>query len=95
MHIDRDNTKAYFWLLQEQQEAIEKAFGETLEWNELPGNKRSRISLTKVDTDPLDENGWPQQYKWFTATLERFNDVFRPRIQALSAADWIPEGDAP
>ena len=93
--IDYDNVEAYFYLLQEQQAAIEKAFGEPLEWNELPGNKRSRISLTKVDTDPLDENDWPHQYEWFTAKLERFNQVFRPRIQALNAADWMAVDDDP
>ena len=93
--IDRDDTKAHFYLLQEQQEAIEKAFGEVLEWNELPGNKRSRISLTKVDTDPLDENDWPHQYEWFTTQLEVFDAVFRERIRGLDPADWIPEKGAP
>ena len=93
--IDYDNVEAYFYLLQEQQAAIEKAFGEPLEWNELPGNKRSRISLTKVDTDPLDENDWPHQYEWFTTQLEVFDTVFRERIRGLDAADWIPEKEDP
>ncbi|MXZ01211.1 DUF4268 domain-containing protein [Candidatus Poribacteria bacterium] len=93
--IDYDNVEAYFYLLQKQQEAIEKAFGETLEWSELPGNKRSRISLTKVDTDPLDENDWPQQYEWFTAKLEVFDTVFRERIRGLDADDWVAVDDAP
>ena len=93
--IDYDNVEAYFYLLQEQQEVIEKAFGETLEWNELPGNKRSRISLTKVDTDPSDENDWPHQYEWFTTQLEVFDAVFRERIRGLDPADWIPEKGAP
>ena len=89
--VDGDNAEAYFWLLQEQQVAIEKAFGETLEWNELPGNKRSRISLTKVDTDPLDEGDWTNQFEWFRVKLERFDKVFRPIIKNLNADDWIPE----
>ena len=93
--IDYDNVEEYFYLLQEHQAAIEKAFGEPLEWNELPGNKRSRISLTKVNTDPLDENDWPHQYEWFTIQLEVFDTVFRERIRELDAADWIPEEDAP
>ena len=93
--IDYDNVEAYFYLLQEQQAAIEKAFGEPLEWDELPGNKRSRISLTKVDTDPLDENDWLHQYEWFTTQLEVFDEVFRERIRGLNAADWIPEEDDP
>ena len=84
-------------MLQEQQAVIEieKAFDEPLEWNELPGNKRSRISLTKVDTDPLDENDWLHQYEWFTTQLEVFDTVFRERIRGLDAADWIPEEDDP
>lgn len=86
-----DNAEAHFRLLQEQQEEIHKEFGETLEWNELQGYQSCRISLYKEDTDPLDEKDWLQQYEWFTAKLERFNHIFRPRIQALNAADWVPE----
>ena len=93
--IDYDNVEAYFYLLQDQQAAIEKVFGETLEWDELPGNKRSRISLTKVNTDPLDEKDWPHQYEWFTTQLEVFDTVFRERIRGLDAADWISEEDDP
>lgn len=62
-----------------------------LEWIELPGSSTKRICLAKVDTDPLDENDWPHQYEWFTAKLEKFDRVFRPRIRILDAADWIPE----
>ena len=89
-----DNATAYFHLLEEQKEEIHNKFNEfdeTLEWNELPENKSSRICLSKVDTDPLDENDWPDQYEWLTTKLELFNKVFRPRIRALDAADWIPE----
>ena len=89
--LDYDNAEAHFYLLQEQQAAIEKVFGEPLEWDELPGNKRCRISLTKVDTDPLDENDWTHQCEWFTTHLKLFNEVFRSRISALNAEDWIPE----
>ena len=95
LYVAGESADAYFHLLQEQQDEIHKAFGETLQWNELPGNKRSRIGLTKVDTDPLDESDWPQQFEWFTTKLERFNDVFRERIRGLDAADWIPADDAP
>ena len=78
-------------MLEAQQEEIHSEFGETLEWYELPENERSRVCLDKGDTDPLEESDWLQQYEWFTVKLERFNHVFRPRIQALNAADWIPE----
>ena len=80
-----DNAEAHFRLLEEQQEEIHNEFGETLEWHELPENERSRISLSKADTDPLDENHWPQQYEWLTAKLERFDQVFGPRVKALNS----------
>ena len=90
LYMAGDFSKAHYYLLKEQQEEIHNEFGETLEWHELPENERSRISLSKADTNPLDENNWPQQYKWFTAKLERFDHVFRPRIRSLNAEDWIP-----
>ena len=91
LYMRGNDAKAHFHLLEEQQEEIHNEFGEMLEWYEMPENESSRICLNKGDTDPLDENDWPQQYEWFTAQLERFDHVFRPRIQALNAADWIPE----
>lgn len=93
LYMAGDSSKAHYHLLKEQQEEIHNEFGETLEWNELPTGERSRISLSKQDTDPLDENDWPQQYEWITTQLERFNQVFRPRITVLNAAEWIPEND--
>ena len=93
LYMAGDFAKAHYHLLKEQQEEIHTEFGETLEWHELPENERSRISLSKTDTDPLDENDWRHQYKWFTAKLERFDEVFRPRIRGLDPADWIPEDD--
>ncbi len=93
LYMNGNDAKAYFHLLKEQQEEIHKEFSETLEWNELPQYKSCRICLNKGDTDPLDENDWRQQYEWFTAKLELFNSVFRSRIQALDAADWIAEDD--
>ena len=91
--LDGNNAEAYFRLLIQQKQEIHNAFGEPLEWNDLPGRNRNRICLTKVDTDPLDENDWKHQYEWFRANLERFDQVFRPRIRSLDAADWIPEED--
>ena len=90
LYMAGDFSKAHYHLLKEQQKEIHDEFGEPLEWNELPTSERSRISLSKQDTDPLDENNWPQQYKWFTAKLERFDHVFRPHIRSLIAEDWIP-----
>ena len=93
LYVQGDNAEAHYHLLEKQQEEIHNEFGETLEWNELPGSKSSRICLNKVNTDSLDENDWFHQYEWFRAKLERFDQVFRPIIRTLDAADYIPEND--
>lgn len=90
-----DFAKAHYNLLKKQQAKNHKDFGETLEWHEMPDNERSRISLSKTDTDSLDESDRLHQYKWLTAKMELFHKVFRDRIQGLNPADWIPEDDAP
>ena len=93
LYMKGDNAKAHYHLLKEQQEEIHNEFGETLGWSELPMVERSCIYLSKQYTDLLDENDWPHQYEWLTTQLERFDRAFRPRINALNAADWIPEDD--
>lgn len=89
--MEGNDAEAHFHLLKKQQEEIHNELGEMLEWYELPDSGSSRICLNKGDTNPLDENDWLRQYEWFTAKLERFNQVFRPHIQALNAADYIQE----
>jgi len=49
------------------------------------------ISLHKGDTDPGDEADWPNQHKWLACKLEKFDQVFCPRIRELNADDWQPE----
>ena len=87
LYMAGDSAKPHYYELEEQQEKIHKEFGETLEWNEAPEDERSQISLSKQNTDPSDENDWQHQYEWFTTRLERFNQVFQPRIKKLN-----PEG---
>ena len=47
LRMKKKNAIAHFYLLKEQQEKIEKEFGEPLEWNELPDTESSRISYVK------------------------------------------------
>ena len=93
LYTKEPNATAYFHLLKEQQEKVERAFGEPLEWDKMLEYKSSRISLRKGDTDPGNETDWPNQHEWFASKLELFDKVFRPRIKALNAADWEPSED--
>ena len=86
--ISGNNAEAHFHLLRQQQEEIHTEFRETLEWHELPGFQRSRICLNESRFDLLDITNWERQYEWFATNLELFNEVFRPRIKTLNAADW-------
>lgn len=88
-----EKATAYFNLLVQNREEIEQEFGISLEWDELPAQKSSRVSLHKKDTDPTDEEDWPDQHAWLAEKLELFDRVFRQRIQALNADDWQPEDE--
>ncbi|MDE0396278.1 MAG: DUF4268 domain-containing protein [Candidatus Poribacteria bacterium] len=93
LRMKKKDATAHFYLLKEQQEKIEKEFGEPLDWDELPDTESSKISLCKENTDPTDESDWPNQHEWFASKLELFDKVFRPRIKALNADDWEPLED--
>lgn len=86
-----NNAKAYFGLLRESKADIEIALGFELDWMELPERKSSRLFDFWKDTDPLDKDQWPAYREWMKGRLEKLNEVFRPRIKALNAADWGAE----
>ena len=89
-----DNAKAHFHLLQEKRKEIEDELGESLEWAELPEREESQVYLLKNGTDLTDKIDWQNQHEWLASRLELFDEVFRPRIKALNAADWEPpEGE--
>ena len=87
LYIGGQNAIAYFHLLKEQQEEIEREFAEPLEWDKRPQQESSRIFLRKTDTDPTDETDWPNQHEWLASKLELFDQVFGPRIKALYATN--------
>ena len=86
-----EKATAHFNLLVQDRAEIEQEFGISLEWDELPAQQSSRVSLHKGNTDPTDEADWPNQHAWLAEKLERFDNVFRERIQDLDAEDWQPE----
>ena len=69
------------------------AIGEQLEWQELPGKKAMRIVVFKHGVDPADEAQYPAIQAWMLAKLERFRDVFGPRVKALSLPSWSGTGN--
>lgn len=90
--LDRDEAKAYFKLLHEQREELEKHVGKTLVWYDPPNAKICRISL-KCDADIRNRAAWPEQHEWFRDSLERLDRVFRPVIKNLPAAADLPPSE--
>lgn len=79
------NAKAHFHLLRNQQEGIERAIGEPLNWWELPEKKSSYVSLTRKNTSLREEATWPEQQAWLLEKLELFHQIFRPIVMSIDA----------
>lgn len=80
---------AHFHLLKGQSEEIERELGEALEWmNDRPGKGLNIVYVKKSNVDVTDAADWPNQHAWLASKLEKFNEVFRPRIMTLNAADY-------
>lgn len=83
------SAKAHFGLLLAEKEQIEMEMGNALQWDELPNNVESQISI-KNKTDPKEKANWPTQYKWLADQLVAFTQVFPPRLRALDATQYSP-----
>ncbi|RJF82063.1 DUF4268 domain-containing protein [Azospirillum cavernae] len=88
--IDAVDATAFFHLLHERKEEIEAAVGTALDWRDLPDKKSCRILLRRPGANPLDQTAWPDYMAWMRDKLERFAEIFGPRLRALNAADWKP-----
>lgn len=84
--------KKHFKRLEAQRAETEKEIGQKLDWRELPQKDASRILLLREDTNIKDKAAWPEQHQWLADALERFDKVFRPRIQALPSSYDEEEG---
>jgi hypothetical protein len=61
---------------------IEAAYGGTLNWEELPDKRASRVA-TYRDGDVSNVGDWPAYAKWFLEMAGRLRSVFQPHIDAL------------
>ena len=93
LYIKGNDAKAFFWLLRQQREAIERELGYPLEWEELPEGLDCRIAIYLDDVDPENEADWPRQHDWLAKRLNEFHRVFSQRIKTLDPDDWRSEED--
>jgi hypothetical protein len=93
LYLYRDPTKAGIRQLAAAREAIEKEFGEPLDWQELPGKKASRIAVYRQNVDPADAASYPDLHAWMLSKMDAFREVFANRVRGLTL-DAAPEADA-
>jgi hypothetical protein len=85
--------QAWFNQLLAKQTEIEAQLGMPVVWSAMENKKSSRIATYRDNTDPTDEAQWPTQHAWLADTMERFQKVFRPRVQALPGPKDAPADD--
>ncbi|MYB65352.1 DUF4268 domain-containing protein [Candidatus Poribacteria bacterium] len=73
-----------FYSLRIQDEEVEKAFGNKLEWWSKPKSEK-RIYFVKHNVNPANKTDWYNQYEWLYSMLDKLYTVFYPRISSLVA----------
>jgi uncharacterized protein with ParB-like and HNH nuclease domain len=79
----KELNKSYFKKLYNNKEEIEKAFGNQLEWEELPDNKMSRIKFELQDANLFNEKHWVRMNEFFVTYVPIFEKAFNPFIRGL------------
>ena len=84
LYLHNDPMKAGIRQLAADKSAIERDFGEALDWQELPTKKASRIVVFRQGVDPSDPAAYEELHAWMLDRMQRFRRVFGPRVRALN-----------
>jgi len=83
LYLSRDPFKSGIRQLAGDRERIEAEFGATLDWQELPNKRASRIAHFLPDVDPADAGQYPVLHAWMLDNMQRFRRVFAGRVKDL------------
>jgi serine/threonine protein kinase len=90
LYLSGSDVRSHFHLLHRDREQIERQIGTSLEWQEKPTQKNSRVIIrNRSNVDPKNRQDWPRQHEWLLDKLEAFHKVFAPRIRAIRAEDQL------
>ena len=78
-----DKNKELFNKLKNFKEDIEKEFGATLNWMELPGKQAARIKLSRFSDFTWAEQ-WPKYFEWMNNFGSKFKSVFGKYIKKVN-----------
>lgn len=93
LYMSGPDAKKHFKQLEADKAEIEKEIGCPLDWRELPARDASRIVLYRTNSSIKDRSLWQEHLQWLADNLERFNLVFRSRIQALPVSYEAEDDD--
>jgi len=79
-HGDADTNKALFDRLLTQKAAVEREFGEPLEWERLDDRRACRVAVYRQGSIELPEQALAEIRTWAIDRLLRFRKVFGPRL---------------
>lgn len=80
---DKDKNKQIFKILFETRAKFEADFGESLEWQEMPDKRASRICINYPESGILDEKRWKDLIEFFSKNLPKLRDVFKAPIEQI------------
>ena len=83
--VIHDISKSFFDGLAQEKTAIENELGEALNWRRMEGKKEGKIVLSLEQADPENRSDWDRQHQWLQNYVEKFDKIFRNRIQNLDA----------
>ena len=88
--IEGRNGHAHFHLLHAERSDIEEGLGYEAEWQEMPDQRRSRVTVYR-EADATDQDDWVAQHGWLRERLEEFSRVFRERVRVVDAGEYVHE----
>lgn len=77
------NDQEIFDKLEKDKDEIEKKLNVKLSWEPLPNRSASRIKLYRENSILQDESKWSDYINWSVEMLEKFHNVFSPKLKAM------------
>jgi Domain of unknown function (DUF4268) len=83
LYISGEKAKAHFHMLKGKREQIEADLGYALDWEEMPAEKNSRVSISLNVANPENEADWPRQHRWLAQHLNEMHRALLPWIATV------------
>ena len=89
--FDSEKNSAVLNALQEHRDEVEKAVGETLQWDDVPLKRACRIRAI-TNGDVSDEDGHQALIDWMMDHQLKIKAVIKPLVEQLSDDYWTSQG---